>query len=123
LLWRLTHADVPTALLSFPRFMTDADYLFTKIGNVLPIKVSMTQARDVHASIFDPEKARTDRELNGSFGPTLEPDGSADSVTALDNIALKRELKRLRGEIQALQNERITTRIRGTIRRLCRSFV
>jgi hypothetical protein len=126
LLWRLTHADVPTVLISFPRFLTDPDYLFAKIQDVAPIGMSVAQARDVHAAIFDPEKARTDRELDGSFGPTLEPDGLADpSITALDNIALKRELKRLRREIETLQAQRITARSRAitALRRFCRKFV
>jgi hypothetical protein len=106
LLWRLTHADVPVVLISFPKFLIDPDYLFAKIRHVLPIEVSVAQAREAHAATFDPEKARTDRELNGSFGPTLDPDGATDSgTTALDNIALKRELKRLRGEIEVLQHQ------------------
>jgi hypothetical protein len=126
LLWRLTHADVPVVLISFPRFLTDSDYLFAKIRNLLPADVSEAQARDVHAAVFDPEKARTDRELDGSFGPTLEPDGSdRSSTTVLDNIALKRELKRLRREIEALQAQRITasTRAITLMKRIYRYFI
>jgi hypothetical protein len=126
LLWRLTHADIPVVLISFPRFLTDADYLFGKIRNVLPIDISQARARDVHAAVFDPEKARTDRELNSSLGPTLEPDGSdCPSTAVLDNIALKRELKRLRREIEALQAQGITARDRAMtmIRRFYHYFI
>jgi len=124
LLWRLTHADVPIVLISFPRFLTDPDYLFAKISKALPIGISAAQAREVHAAIFDAEKVRTDRELGGSFGPTLDPADCGDSsIAALDNIALKRELKRLRREIDALQRQRNASAARNMIRRLRRNFL
>lgn len=54
LVQRLVKADVPVVLLDFPRLALDADYLFYKLRRFIP--ATITQARDAHAAIADPEK-------------------------------------------------------------------
>lgn len=116
LLERVAQADVPIVLLAFPRFAIDPDYLFRQLRAVLPIDISVRRARDVHAATFSPAKVRVGREpasetrLAPNVGEMAEP-----SFAALDNVALKRELERLRVELDALRKStswRLTAPVR-----------
>jgi hypothetical protein len=127
LLERIVQTDVPVVLLSFPRLVSDPDYLFAKIGNVLPIEVPIARAREVHAETFNPEKVRAGRELSDNAGPAPELNGfTGSSITALDNMALKRELKQLREELESLRQpklQRVTARARKIAGRLRRDLL
>jgi hypothetical protein len=127
LLERIVQTDVPVVLLSFPRLVTDPDYLFEKIRKVLPVEVAIARAREVHAETFNPEKVRAGRELSDNVGPAPERDGFVgSSITALDNMALKRELKQLRDELDGLRQpklRRVTARARKIAARLRRDLL
>jgi hypothetical protein len=114
LIERIVRADVPVVLLSFPRLVTDSDYLFSKVRNLLPARISYARAREVHAATFDFELVRTGLELRNDARAVAEPSGFVESgIAALNTIALKRELKRLRRELEILHrrdSRRITRR-------------
>lgn len=124
---RIVQTDVPVVLLSFPRLVTDPDYLFAKIGKVLPVEVPIARARQVHAETFNLEKVRAGRELSDNVGPASELNGfTGSSITALDNMALKRELKQLREELECLRRpklRRVTARARKIAGRLRRDLL
>jgi hypothetical protein len=104
LLEHLVRADVPIVLLSFPRFATDSDYLYGKLAPVLPIALSVTQAREVHAATFSPDQIRLERELDQETGPSWTYGAFAGpTLQALDNAALKRELDRRRNQLAAAE--------------------
>jgi hypothetical protein len=85
---RVVQADVPIIFVAFPRLVEDADYLFNKLKAVLPVEITVEQARQSHQSIADPDLVRASRERRqGTEMPSSDE---------LDNIALRRELARLR---------------------------
>jgi hypothetical protein len=114
LIERVARADVPVVLLSFARLMTEPDYLFAKLRNLLPADISASRAREVHAAIFSIDKVRTGPELRAGADAGSEQSGLAEpGIVALNNIALKRELKQLRRELEQLrrrESRRITKR-------------
>jgi hypothetical protein len=98
LLERVVRADVPLVLLDFPRLVLDADYLFERIAPVvsLPPGMDLAQARNVHRRVADASKVRIDSELGA---PGAGP--QAPGLEALDQVAIRRELVRVRGEVQS----------------------
>jgi hypothetical protein len=101
LIERLVRADVPVLFLAFPRFATDPDYLYRRIAPLLPVAVNIAQAREVHAATFEASKIRVEREFSDAEEPTsFSQEATYPTFQALDNAALRREMKRLRGELK-----------------------
>lgn len=95
LIERLVQADVPIIFLAFPRLAEDANYLYARLRPILPEDVTLEVARAAHCRTADRDKIRIEREL--SFTARQRPDrGGLPSLEMLDNIALRRELDRLR---------------------------
>ena len=94
---RLTSANVPLLFLSFPRFIEDAEYLYTRLRSVLPSTVTRQAALRAHAALADRGKVRIGSELsNVAKVPVHSMRGP--SLADLDRIALARELARQRHE-------------------------
>jgi hypothetical protein len=96
---RLTKADVPFVLLSFPRLIEDADYLFEKLRTFLPSDATVENARVVHERIADTTKVRVTRELRTNFSA----DASCCEHDELDGIAIRRELRTVKAALVQLQ--------------------
>ena len=96
LVQRLVKADVPVVLLDFPRLALDADYLFSKLRRFVPATVA--QGRAAHAELADPEKIRIGREL-AADQDAVAPDRLGEALTRLDAVALRREVRRLLGDL------------------------
>jgi hypothetical protein len=124
LIERLVRADVPVVLLSFARLVSDSDYLFAKLRNFLPGEISLDRAREVHAATFSFELVRTGLELGRDANAGSEPSGFTESgIGALNEIALKREVKRLYRELEILRQQearRMTARVGRVTGRLRR---
>jgi len=91
---QLVAAEVPLLMLSFPRLVEDADYLFNALRSVLPPETTIEAARKVHEEMADLSKVRvsTTTEVRTSIrGPSEEE---------LDRQALRRELVRVRNELR-----------------------
>jgi len=83
----LVRHDIPMIFLNFPRLATDPDYLFDKLGPVFP---AMTR-ESTHAALArlaSKESIRVEAEIAATPG---DP-----ALLAIENIALKREIQRLR---------------------------
>jgi hypothetical protein len=91
---QLIRADVPIAFLAFPRFVEDPDYLFEKLGPLLPT-VTVDRARAVHRSIADPTMLRVDGELQ-SISARQSAACPQVGIDGLERVALRRELGRVR---------------------------
>ena len=105
LLERLVQADVPVRLLSFPRLVEDADYLFDQLHDFLPEDLDRAKARAAHACISDHRKVRVGRELRlVQSHPTGRELAVATSVGDLDRIAMAREIERLRRRLAETEN-------------------
>lgn len=102
---RLVRADVPLVLLDFPRLVLDAEYVFAKLAPLLPLAptVDAARAREVHRSLADAGKVRIGAELAeaGRRGTGDPGDAGEPSLATLDQIAIRRELSRLRAELAA----------------------
>lgn len=94
---RLAAADVPMLFLSFPRFIEDAGYLYSRLRPVLPSTVTREAALRAHAAVADAGKVRIGSEL-AQAGPAPVHSMQGPSLADLDRIALAREVARLRQE-------------------------
>jgi hypothetical protein len=103
LIEQLVEADIPIRFLAFPRLASDADYLFSKLQEVLPAQAALEEARRIHARLADADKVRVTGELQGlgEGPPAASVRISKTGVKypkheELDAIALRREVQRLR---------------------------
>jgi hypothetical protein len=96
---RLVRADVPMIFLSFPRMALDADYLFHALGPVMPRGTTQRAALAAHARVAVAAKIRIDAELGS---PAREYADNHD----LDTIAVRRQLKRMRAELESMRSSR-----------------
>ncbi len=110
LVQRLVQADIPIVLLDFPRLALDADYLFYKLRRFVPATIA--QAREAHAAIADPEKIRVGRELAAAQDAGV-PDPGCEARDRLDAVALRREVRRLAGELD--EAARTATALRAAV--------
>jgi hypothetical protein len=99
LIERLVAADVPIIFLSFPRMVLDAAYLHRKLDGVIPRNVTEKAALAAHALVADVGKVRVDAELGP---PVPERPDSRD----LDMIAVRRQLARMREELDEMRASR-----------------
>jgi hypothetical protein len=99
LIERLVAADVPIIFLSFPRMVLDAAYLRRKLDGVIPREITEKAALAAHARVADVGKVRVDAELGP---PVPERPDSRD----LDMIAVRRQLARMRAELDEMQASR-----------------
>jgi hypothetical protein len=110
LIERLVRADVPIIFLSFPRMVLDAAYVHRRLAQVLPRGITEQAALAAHARVADAGKIRVDAELSV---PVPERPDSRD----LDMIAVRRQLQRLRAELDSIHASR-AWRITLPLRRL-----
>lgn len=99
LIERLLRADVPIILLAFPRLVDDADYLHGKLRAVLPDGATPEAARAAHRRTADATSIRIETELQEAALGRSTGRGGLASLETLDNIALRRELDRLRARL------------------------
>ena len=126
LVQRLIAADIPIIFLAFPRLAEDSDYLFDRLRPVLPDNIDRQAARDAHRRIADLAKVRVGSELDAARQPeaAVSPIMRHGSPEALDSIAIRRELSRLRRQLadssaalaQAEAETRKTQQDAGTLR-------
>jgi len=96
---RLVRADVPMIFLSFPRVVLDADYLFRALGQVMPRGTTHQAALAAHVRVAVAAKIRIDAELGS-------PAGEYADSRDLDTIAVRRQLKRMRAELEMMRSSR-----------------
>ncbi len=109
----LVRRDVPLVLLDFPRCVEDADYLYDKLRPVLEGRVERARALEAFRESVAPGKVRIARELAiDDTGPRQPREADArapglefPSHAALDRVALRRELDRLRGRVAQLEGQ------------------
>ncbi len=99
LIERLVRADVPIIFLAFPRMALDAAYLYRKLASVIPSGTTEQAALAAHARVADAAKIRVDAEL---AAPVPERPDRRD----LDMIAVRRQLLRLRAELDTIHASR-----------------
>lgn len=100
LLERLVRADIPIILLSFPRLIENADYLYQKLASLLPPSIAPDTARSAHAEVAEPSKVRVRAEIGDpASGFVLDGPGQG----RLERAALLRIIANFRAEREDLQ--------------------
>jgi hypothetical protein len=93
-------AEIPIVMLSFPRFVEDADYLHRKLAPVLPCRLSPELSQAALAETADPRQIRVGAEIGAASsppGPGFRLDGP--SRAQLDRAALVRLLATTRRDL------------------------
>jgi len=123
---RLVQAEVPLIFVAFPRMVQDTDYLIGKLRPVIPASVTLEQARQSHRRVADAALVRVGQELSQTGELHVLPAASLPTLKELDNIALRRELVRLRDRLAATEAARLALARSQLVRRLfnrCRRTV
>ena len=118
---RLVQAEVPVIFVAFPRLVQDTDYLIDKLRPVIPASVTLEQARQAHRRVADAALVRVGQELSRTGERPALVATSATAVPTLkelDNIALRRELVRLRDRLAATEAARLALARPRLVRRL-----
>lgn len=109
----LLHAaefEIPVLFPVFPKMVEDWEYLYRTLKPVLPFDVSPEAAREAHASVASASMVRVGSELSDGAKPETRAEPRASfrgdqypSLAEVDNIALRRELRRLKEEMSVLR--------------------
>jgi hypothetical protein len=121
LIERLVQADIPIILLAFPRLAEDPDYLYARLRPVLPAEVTLEIARAAHRQLADRGKVRIEAELREAEAVGQMPIGRGDfpSLQTLNNIALRRELGRVREQLAQAERRALSLSARLSYGGLC----
>ena len=105
LVLKVAEAGIPLIFPVFPRIVTDWGYLHKCFRPILPPEITEEAARAAHASVADATKVRVTGEIvkdtpsNVIYRRERTPGPRYPSLTEVDNIALRREIRRLRQEL------------------------
>ena len=108
----LVKHDIKIAFLDFPRLIQDAEYLYGKLASFLPEALSKEAALAAHRRLANPTQVRVGAEIAPSTGnappgvdrKVVDPHVRYPDFTTIDNVALKREIARIRAASTALQS-------------------
>jgi hypothetical protein len=117
LVLKVAEAGVPLVFPAFPRIVTDWEYLHACLRPVLPPEIGEDMARSAHARVADAAKVRVTGEIskdapNYAIGAgELERGPRYPSGVDVDNIALRREIGRLRQQLSTQGSIRLEAQI------------
>jgi hypothetical protein len=106
LVLKASEAGVPLVFPVFPRIAADWEYLFKCLEPVLPSGITEDAARAAHARVADAARVRVTNEIVGDARSSLmrqnepKPGPHYLSRIEVDNIALRREIGRVRQELR-----------------------
>jgi hypothetical protein len=107
LVLKVSEAGVPLVFPVFPRIATDWEYLHKCLQPILPREIPEDVARAAHGRVADAAKVRVtgeifqDAQSNVIYRKELQSGPRYPSLSEVDNIALRREIGRLRLELAA----------------------
>jgi hypothetical protein len=106
LVLKVAEAGIPLVFPVFPRIASDWDYLHKCLQPILPPEITEDVARATHGRVADAAKVRVTGEIgkegpsNVIYRPEVKSGPRYPSLTEIDNIALRREIGRLRQEMK-----------------------
>ena len=106
LVLKVSEAGIPLVFPVFPRIAADWEYLHKCLQPILPPEITQDMARAAHARVADAAKVRVTSEIfqdapsNVIYRKELQSGPRCPSPTEVDNIALRREIGRLRQELR-----------------------
>src|SRR5271166_7173105 len=104
LVLKVSEVGLPLIFPVFPRIVTDWEYLHRCMEPILPAHITKEISRAAHARVADVSKVRVTREIstrnqsNVVYRPELFVGPRYPSSSEIDNIALRREIVRIREE-------------------------
>jgi hypothetical protein len=117
LVLKVSEVGIPLVFPAFPRIVTDWEYLHACLRPVLPPEITEDMARSTHARVADAAKVRVTGEISKDAPSNVIPRREAQSgprypsAADVDNIALRREIGRLRQQLSAQGTHRLEARI------------
>ena len=124
LVLKVSESGIPLVFPVFPKIATDWKYLHKCLQPVLPPEITEDQARDAHARVADKTKVRVKGEIfheassNVIYRKELGSEPRYPSPPEVDNMALRREISRLRRELHAHQRDAQTSELESAKREL-----
>jgi hypothetical protein len=106
LVLKVSEAGIPLVFPVFPRIATDWQYLHKCLQPILPPEITEKAARAAHARVADAAKVQVTGEIlqdapsNVIYRKELQSGPRYPSPNEIDNIALRREIGRLRQELR-----------------------
>ena len=106
LVLKVSEAGIPLVFPVFPRIAADWEYLHKSLLPILPPEITEELARAAHARVADAAKVRVTGEIfqdapsNVIYRKEPRSGPHYPSPTEIDNIALRREISRLRQELR-----------------------
>ena len=119
LVLKVSEAGIPLVFPVFPKIATDWEYLHKRLQPILPPEIAEDVARAAHAKVADAAKVRMTGEIfpdapsNVIYRKELHSGPRYPSPSEVDNIALRREIGRLRQELQAHQRDAQTSELQA----------
>jgi hypothetical protein len=105
LLEALEEREVPYRLLSFPRFVSDPDYAYGRLGHLFP-DLDLEGFRRQFATVISKNQVRVEKEVAETRVTTRSVPAVAPlGIDALFLNALKRENAELASEVEALKSD------------------
>jgi len=107
LVLKVSEAGIPLVFPVFPRIAADWEYLHKCLQPILPVEITEDVARATHTRVADAAKVRVTGEIfqdppsNVIYRKELKSGPRCPSAPEVDNIALRREIGRLRQELRA----------------------
>src|SRR5208282_4874774 len=106
LVLKVSETGIPLVFPVFPRIAADWEYLHKCLQPILPPEITEDVARATHARVADAAKVRVTGEIfqdapsNVIYSKELHSGPRYPSPSEVDNIALRREISRLRQELR-----------------------
>jgi hypothetical protein len=106
LVLKLSEAEIPFVFPVFPRIATDWEYLYKCLRPILPPQINEGAARAAHAKVADAAKVRVTSEIVSDARSDVmrprepKPKPHYPTPIEVDNIALRREIGRVRLELR-----------------------
>lgn len=91
----LTRYEVPIKFLAFPRFVSDPEYLYRALGNIVQTKISLEEFLRRVQPVLDSKLVRIGGEEDDKASTSFPAGADLPDFGMLDRTALKREVQRL----------------------------
>ncbi len=109
---RFSRTDVPLVFLSFPRIVTDPEYCLARLAPILPETLTPAAFHAAHAATANQAAIRLSSPTSPAAPVRHQP------PDALDAIALKREIIKLRAQLADARNSKTELKKPALFRRL-----
>ncbi|WP_157135419.1 hypothetical protein [Hyphomicrobium sp. MC1] len=91
----LARNEVPIKFLAFPRFVSEPEYLYRALGDIIQTKISLDEFLGRVQPVLDSKLVRIGTEGGDKLHSAFSASADLPDFATLDRMALKREVQRL----------------------------